>query len=95
MPEKGMIMGEPGERQAGAETGSGTLAPELLDAVCAILLKAADQLAHPRCGFDAEDMDSETAFYAATSTVAEALRTAVEQACLDQRSTRKMIPSGR
>ncbi len=88
-------MGEPGERQAGAETGSGTLAPELLDAVCAILLNAADQLANARSGWDGEDVDGEMAFYATTTEVAGALRTAVEQACLDQRSTRKMIPSGR
>lgn len=76
-------------------SGSGTLAPELLDAVYAILLDAADQLANARSGWDGEDVDGEMAFFSATATVSEALRTAVERARRDQRSIRKMIPSGK
>lgn len=76
-------------------SGVGTLAPELLDTVCAILLNAADQLANARSGWDGEDVNGEMAFYATTTEVANALRTAVEQGRRDQRSIRKMIPSGR
>lgn len=76
-------------------SGSGTLAPELLDAVYAILLDAAGQLANARSPWDGEDVDGEMAFYSTTFTVSHALQEAVEKARRDQRSTRKMIPSGK
>ena len=76
-------------------SGSGTLAPELLDAVYAILLNAADQFANVRRPCDSEDMDGEAAFFLTTSKVSEVLYAVVEQARRDQRSIRKMIPSGK
>ena len=65
-----------------------TVAADILVVICSLLLAVADKLADERSPWDGEDVNGEAAFFAAMSSVAEAIRAAVRSAQAKDRNAK-------